>query len=131
MVHLVYSLTNLLFFDIPLLYYCINLISSIILCLFWRYIYFYLLWILWNFCNSTSNFITNRITSSFYCFLNYSLWSSFKYISCKSFSINKKFWQYLPHTFLLIFLLILLAKDKNPISGLSWICCHFVYFILN
>ena len=33
MVDLVHYLTNLLFFDIPLLYYYINLISSVILCL--------------------------------------------------------------------------------------------------
>ena len=34
MVHLVYYLTKLLFFDIPLLYYYINLTSSINFCLF-------------------------------------------------------------------------------------------------
>ena len=33
MIDLVYCLTNLLFFDIPLLYYYINLRSSIIFCL--------------------------------------------------------------------------------------------------
>ena len=33
MVDLVYCLTNLLFFDVPLLYYYINLRSSIIFCL--------------------------------------------------------------------------------------------------
>ena len=33
MLDLVYCLTNLLFSDIPLLYYCINLESSIIFCL--------------------------------------------------------------------------------------------------
>ena len=32
MVYLVYYLTNLLFFDIPLLYYYINLRSSIVFC---------------------------------------------------------------------------------------------------
>ena len=34
MVDLVYCLTSLLFFDIPLLYYYINLRSSIMFCLF-------------------------------------------------------------------------------------------------
>ena len=34
MVDLVYYLANLLFFDTPLFYYCINLRSSIIFCLY-------------------------------------------------------------------------------------------------
>ena len=38
MVDLMYCLTNSLFFDIPLLYYYINLRSLIMSCLFWRYI---------------------------------------------------------------------------------------------
>ena len=39
MIDLVYYLTNLLFFDIPILYYCINLRSSIIFCLSSRDVY--------------------------------------------------------------------------------------------
>ena len=85
MVDLVYCLTNLLFFDIPLLYCYINLRSSIFLCLsagdisFFRYffimlicncLWIILLWIFWNFCNSISNFIPNQITSCSCCFLN-------------------------------------------------------------
>ena len=39
MVDLVYSPTGFLFFDIPLLYYYINLRSSIVCCVFWGDIY--------------------------------------------------------------------------------------------
>ena len=41
--------------------------------------------------NCTSNFFTNQITSCIHCFLNYSFWSSFKYISIKFFSMINKF----------------------------------------
>ena len=107
MVNLVRHLTILLLFDIPLLYYYINLGSSIILSFFWRYRNFFrcffimfifncfwiiLQWTSWNFLNSISNFITNQITSCFCCFWNYSYWSSLNCICCRLHSMIKKFW---------------------------------------
>ena len=133
-----YCLKNVLFFDIPLLYYYINLRSSKIFCLSSRDIYlcvcislscsfvtvselfcvdFFL-----SSCNSVSNFITNQITRCLCCFwvtlfelvlsapvADYLAWS-------------RSFWLYLPLKFLPIFL----AKHKNPkpftnIWSLGWI----------
>ena len=66
------------------------------------------------------NFITNRITSCFYGFLNYSFWSSFKCVCCRLFSMMNKFVAiFTTQDFAYIFtniLPIFLAKDKNPKS---------------
>ena len=132
MVDLVYCLTNLLFFDIPLLYYYINLRSLIILSFFWRYISFFryffimlicncfwiiLLWIFWIFCNPISNFITNQI-SCFCCFFWIAIFEAVLNASlayCLAWS--RWFWLYLLlrflPMFLPIFLPLLLAKGKN------------------
>ena len=99
MVDLVHCPTDLLLFDI-LLYYHINLRSSIICYTFsgdisfFRYFsiksnifcffcdcFWAILWgISWHFCNFISNFITDHSTSCFCCFLNCFFWSSFKRI---------------------------------------------------
>ena len=90
------------FIYISLLYHCIDLILSIIFCLFfWRsfslfryFCFIYnclwtkLWWIFWDFCNlivmqlsyCVSNSITNQITSCFSCSLNWTFWSSFNCI---------------------------------------------------
>ena len=117
MVELVYYLTNLLFFDISLLYYGINFRSSIIFCLFCRDIYvsFGILsikscifcsnfncfcfhnFIIVRFSQHISNFITNQITSCSCCFLNSSFCSSFQCIFGGLFSMIKKFLIVLTH----------------------------------
>ena len=125
--------SNLLFFDIALLYYYFNLRWSIVFGLFsgdisfFRYffiilirncLWIILLWVFWNFCDVISNSITNQITSCFCCFLSRSFWSSFKRIFCKLFSMIKTFLTVFTIQVLLIFSLIslptFLAKDKNP-----------------
>ena len=55
MVDLVYCLTNLLFFDIPLLYYYTNLNSSIICCLSSGDMYLFL-WVVISTSSSVSSF---------------------------------------------------------------------------
>ena len=102
-----YCLTNLLFFDIPLLYFYINPRSTIIFCLSSGDIYLSLDISLlcsfvtvselfcreffWDFCNFISDFINNQITSCFCCFLNHSFWSSFECICCRLLSMIKRF----------------------------------------
>ena len=131
MLDLVYYLTNLLFFDIPLLYCYINLRSSIVFCLFfWRYtsflgnsslcsfviIYWTILrWTSWDFCNSISNSITDQINSCFWCFLFfYFLFFLFFFEVVLSTSVadclacSRTFWLYLLLTFSFIFLSIFL-----------------------
>ena len=141
MVDLMYCLTNLLFIDIPLLYYYINL-RSLIICrlFFWKYISFFryfsiksnffcficnFFWIIvwWSssyFCSFISTFISNQITSYFCCFLNYSFWSSFKCICSRLFSMIKKFLAIFKS-----FLFILFSKRKKSISfykySISWL----------
>ena len=88
MVDLIYYLTNLLFFDILLLYYYVNVRVSIVFLLFLRYIafcrYFFIMlsicyfiyncfWIilwrsLWGVSNFISDFISNQITRCLCCF---------------------------------------------------------------
>ena len=98
---------KLLFFEILLLSYYINLRSLIICFLFSGDIYLSLLspifspsfvtvsellWLsVWDFRNSIRNFITNQVTSCFCWFLNCSFWSSFERICSKCFSMVKKF----------------------------------------
>ena len=124
--------TNLLFFEILLLYYYINFRSLIICSLIPGGIYFSLdilsLFItvsesfcgegFWNFCDFISNSVTNQITGYFCAFLNCSFWSSFKCTCSRLFSSIKKFLALLTtsvFTYILpIFLLTYLAKDKNP-----------------
>ena len=85
MVDLVYYLTNSLFFDVPLLYYYINLRLLTYFCLpsgdtylpLGIYLSCSFVIVSELFCGelletSISNFITNKIISSFCCFLNYS-----------------------------------------------------------
>ena len=113
MVDLADCLAVLLFFDIPLLYYHINLssIRSITCCLFSGDICLSIgtflsspifsvsfatvskadWWSSWNFSNFVRNRIAKQISSCFYCFLNYSIWSSFKCICSRSFSMMKMF----------------------------------------
>ena len=102
-------LTNLLFFDIPLLYCYTNLNSPIICCLSSGDIYFFR-YIFWTgfvyilgagcacFCFDISirlflntryfisSFVTNQITSCFCCFSNCFFGSSFYCIRCRFFS---------------------------------------------
>ena len=99
MVDLAYCQTDLLFFDIPLLYYSIYLNSSIICRLssgdlsfgisvllseqFCCELFetFVILWAL---------FFASQCTSCLCYFLNCSFWSSFKCICCRSFTMIKK-----------------------------------------
>ena len=104
-----WCLTNLLFFDITLLYYYILLKSSIIFCLFsgniclslrislWSLLFsssfncfWIILWSSWGLCDFLCNFITNQVTSCFYSFYNCSFWGSFKCIYGKLLSMIKK-----------------------------------------
>ena len=109
MVDLVYCLTNLLFFDIQLLYYykwCY--IISNFLPLFWRYIsffwYFFIilifdcLWIILlqiflNFRDFISNFITNQITKCYCCFLNYSFEEVVSTSAADCLALSRSFWR--------------------------------------
>ena len=105
------------FFDSPLLYYYINLISLIICWFFSRERYFSFCMSLscptfsssfltvselfcseffWRFCDFISSFITSQITSCFSSFLNWSFLSSFKCICSRLFYMIKKFLLYLP-----------------------------------
>ena len=116
-------------FNIALLYYYINLRSSVILCLSSTYIYILLMfnctcfWVIllqsfWNFYNYVNNFIINQIISCSCCFLNCFSWSSFKCICCRLLSMIKKFLTaFIADVFTYVFtyfLPIFLAKDKNP-----------------
>ena len=97
-------------------YYFINLNSSIICGLSFGDIYLLLRYfgeIFLKLCNFISNFITNQITSCFCDFLNSSFWSSFKCIVAHCLAWSRNFWLHLPHKFLLIFLLNVLAKENN------------------
>ena len=99
MFDLMYRLTSLLFFDMPLLSYYIKCDCIILLMLsfFWRYKSFYrylyftfnhfwsILWLFFD--NFINDFITNQIISCFCCFFNCSFWSSFKCICGWLFSI--------------------------------------------
>ena len=131
LVDLVYGLKFLfLFFDVPLWYCYISHWSSVNSYFsfgdisFFRYffiiiicncLWIILLWILQNFPNSINNFIGNIITISFFWFLNYSSWSSFKCISSSLFSMIKTIFTTYVFTYILLtFLPIFLAKDKNP-----------------
>ena len=118
-------------------YYTIILISDWqYLSFFWRYIsffrYFFIIliynffwsllqWTYWDLRNLISNFITNQITSCFYCFLNFSLWHSFKCICSGLFCMIKNFFLlHLALNFLRILLPILLpiilTKQKKSIA---------------
>ena len=84
---------TLFFLYILLLYYDVNLRSSITFCLSSGYIYlsfFILQWTSWDICNSIRNIFTNQITSFFCCFSNYFFWSSFKCICSRLFSMINK-----------------------------------------
>ena len=121
----------ILLYRLVLLYW--SRIINNFLSLFWRYIsfirYFFimlickcfsitLLKIFWNQSNFTIRFVTNEISSCFYCFLNCSFLSSFKCICCSLFSVIQKFLAIFTTKFWLIFLQIslpiFLAKNKKP-----------------
>ena len=101
------NIRHLLFFDIPLLYYYINLRSSLTLCILSGDIYIYIFlryyflicncfWIIllqsfWDFPNFICDFIANEFTSCFCWFLNSSFWRSFKCICSRLFSMIKRF----------------------------------------
>ena len=107
MVDMVYYLTNLLFFDILLSYYCINLRSSIIFCLFSGDIHLSLcislscsfitvselIWFkffqTFEILSTMSLPLKSRVASTV--FLIYSFRHSFRYICCRLFSMIKKF----------------------------------------
>ena len=115
-------LTNLLFFDIPLLYCYTNLNSSIICCLPSGDMYlslFFLFHYYHQHCASMIKIFLMHLL--FYqqlryqlnhqlllLFLNCSFWSSFYCIRFRCFSTIEKFF-----TLLLKFLLMFLTKDKN------------------
>ena len=129
MVDLVYYLRNLLFFDIPLLYYHINFTSSLffvflpdIYIFFFRNLFImlicnrfwvFLLWSFWGFCNFIIDFITNNISKSTQ-FLNCSFWDSFTCICSRLFAvINKLLAIYFAHIFTHIFTHILSKRQKR------------------
>ena len=60
--YLMYCITNLLLFDIPLLYYYINLILSITFCLFSGDIYFF-----WHFFYQIYFFVLRLTVSKLFC----------------------------------------------------------------
>ena len=141
----VYYQTICLFHDIPLLYYYINVSSSIIYCLSSRAIYISF-GISINFssvCGKVSelfcgeyfkyNFITNKITSCFCGFLNYSFDLVLSASAADFLGWSKSFWLYFPLTFLSIFLPMFLIKEYNPIffhkysiSRFNSTTCHFL-----
>ena len=100
---LVYCLIRLLFFDILLLYYCINLNSSIIscfstwdICLSFGFSVslltvsrMFILCLI--FCKFFNNFVANQITYCFCCLSNFFFWSIFKCICGWLFSMIKTF----------------------------------------
>ena len=123
----------LLFFDIPLLYYYINLGSLIISCISSGDIYLSLstslscLFVIvsklfcgkffkFSSCNSISNFITNQDTNWFCCVFSYSF--------CLAWS--RIFWLHLPLKFLL--------KNQQPFSNipsLVWTEYLVIFYILH
>ena len=126
--------TDLLPFDLSLLYYYINPWSFKIQCLFFEDTYLpfgislsnpvSLLTVSelfsgdWGFCNFISNFITYQITSCFCSFINYFFEAILSASVADCLAWSRRFWLYIPLTFwlmfLLIFLLVFLAKDKGP-----------------
>ena len=129
MIELVYYLTNLLFFYVPLLYYYINLRLSIIVSLSYGDIYFFryffimficssfwiiLWWSFLYFCKFISNFITDLPLLLFELLFLKKLFSGSVDVS-----VIKKFFSCIYHLnfylyFREYFFLIFLAKDKNP-----------------
>ena len=119
MVDLMCCLINLLFFDIQLLHFYINLNSPIICCRFSGDIYIYLSFgisilslaslffecssledFFWRICNFISNFITNYINSCLFSFLNCFFWSSIYCIFSLFFStVNKFLTLFIAHVF--------------------------------
>ena len=146
MVDLVYCLKKLLFFDIPLLYYYINLRSSILFCLCFgglHLTYFsvrlYIFWFIsncfriipWWSCQDFCNFIC--------CFSNCSPWSSFKCICCRLFyMIKKRLALFTAKIFTDVFANIfthvfnktqkLIALCKCLIFRFNWMARHLLYF---
>ena len=133
MVDLVYYLTNWLFFDIPLLSYYINLRSLIIVCIPCWDIYLSLGISLSCSVIIISGLFCGEILQAFVILLAILLpikspvnsavfWITFFEVVLSAFvadclTWSRSFWQYLPLTFLLIFLpiflLSFLTKDKN------------------
>ena len=132
MVDLVHFLANLLFFDVPLLYYYINLKSlSIITLLHWSSIFFFLLeihifllvflyqivYFLFHFQLSLNysavkslrlswfngNFITNHIRKCFSCFCDCSLEAVLNASAADYLAWSRLFWLYLLLKFTYIF----------------------------
>ena len=118
--NLVFYLTNLLLFDIPLVYCYINIISSTIFWIyrsfFWYFCWFFFclwesLWIVFRFRTCflnvallsycAHNFIINLMTSCFCYLLNYIFWSSFKCRCSRLLGWSRSFWLHLPLKFLL------------------------------
>ena len=149
MADLVYCLTSLLFFDIPLLHYCISVRSSIIFYLFSGDIYFslgislsssmfslslsttsgILWWRIQDFPDFISNCTINQITNCFCLFLHCSFWSSYKGI-CNRLSrmIKKCLSIFSTSIFTHMFSNVVSAIF---ISSLNWIIVHFfLYSIL-
>ena len=132
--NLVYCLTNWLFFDIPLLYFYINLSINNFLSFFGRYVsslkYFFImllckyfwinfLWSFWDFWNfprpcRASDFNTNQISSCLWCFLYRSFWNIFKCI-CNNFfgMINKFLAVFTTQVFTYILINILSKRQKS------------------
>ena len=144
-----FFLPNSLFFDIPLLYYHINLRSLIIYYLFFRYISFFwylsvsfyilyfifncfwaILWLtFWDIRHFISNFITNLFTSGFNCFLSCSFEAVLIASVTDYLAWSEPLWRYWLLTFLLMFLPIFLlafwVKWRNTwhftnIQPLDW-----------
>ena len=138
-----YCLTNVLFFDIPWLYYYINFISSILFCLFYGDVYLSLgICYHMQFVTGSELFFCKvfeilvillkiRIRSPvcFFCFLNCSFWYNFMNICCGLIFIIKTFLAtFTTQDFTYIFttnFIYILAEDKNPlpfanIKSLGW-----------
>ena len=132
MVDLVYCLKNLLFFGISLLYYYINLRSSILFCLCFGglhltyfFVRLYIFWfisncfriILWWSCQDFCNFICKFVSSCFCCFQIVLLEAVLSASVADCLTWSRSPWLYLLLKFLLmflpIFLLMFLTKHKN------------------
>ena len=134
MVDLIHCLTNVLFFNVPLLYCYTNFNLSIICCLYFGDIYLFCGTFVSPFFSSLRDCETLVILSAIFYQLNHrlllllncSFWSSFYRICCRFFSAIKNFWPYL----LIEFLPVFCKRQKSvsfyiySISRFRWIT-HF------
>ena len=134
--------SKFIIFDIPSLFYYINLRSYITFCLsffimlIFTFFWIILLWSSWGSCTFISNFMTNQNTRCFFFSWITLFWSSFKCTCCRLFSMLKMFWLYWPLKFLLIFLPIfcsyfLTKRKPHCLLSLGWTEKCVIFCILH